>query len=64
MEEENKATIECIRVYLKNGSTLTFKCARYEASRMVDELRLYREDGELATMFFTQNISGFSVVYA
>lgn len=63
MEEENKIA-EYIKVHLKNGSSLTFKCARYEFSRMVDELRLYGEDGELVTLFFTQNILGFSVIYA
>lgn len=52
-----------VKIFKLDGSTIIFRCSNYEMSRMVDEVRLYREDGSLLAQFFTHNIAGYSVLY-
>lgn len=59
----NEGKIIGVNIFKLDGSTMFFKCSSYEMCRMVDEVRLFREDGTLIAQFFARNIAGFSVRY-
>ena len=51
-----------VKIHKLYGGTLVLKCARYEHSKMVDELRLFDEKDNLIATFFTHNVAGFEII--